>query len=48
MKLHLIRKQTIINYTVDNENSRLYFNSWIKVSEPTDWNTPEDILKTFG
>ena len=48
MKVHLVKKQTIEDYTKDNARSRPSFRLWLLTLNSADWNDPEDILKTFG
>lgn len=48
MKVHLIKKQTIENYTADNSGSRIGFTVWLSIIRKVDWNEPDDILSTFG
>ncbi len=48
MKVHLIKRQTIENYAIANAGSRASFAIWIQLMKYADWQTPEDIKKTFG
>jgi mRNA interferase HigB len=48
MKVHLVKKQTIEDYAKDNARSRASFRLWLLTLNAADWNTPKDILKTFG
>jgi mRNA interferase HigB len=48
MKIHLIRKETIEDYASDNARSRPSFAIWLTAIKHADWETPEDILETFG
>ena len=48
MKVHLIRKETIERYVVDNARSRPSFTSWLTAVRYADWNAPSDIKQTFG
>src|SRR5258708_20346336 len=48
MKVHLVKKQTIEDYGMDNAGSRISFRLWLLVLNGVDWNEPGDILKTFG
>ncbi len=45
MKVHLVKKQTIEN---DNARCRSSFRLWLLVLKGVDWNSPGDILETFG
>lgn len=48
MKVHLIKKQSIENYTVENANSRASFQLWLSVIKQADWKAPNDIISTFN
>jgi mRNA interferase HigB len=48
MKVHLIRRQTIEDYIVENARSKPSFAIWLTAIKKADWKTPEDILETFG
>ncbi len=48
MKVHLIKKQTIEEYTRENARSRSSFRLSLLTLNGADWNDPEDILDTFG
>jgi len=47
MKVHLVKRHTIEEYARDNAGSRIPFRLWLLVLNGADWNTPEDILRTF-
>jgi|SRR5688500_4585852 mRNA interferase HigB len=48
MKIHLLKKQTIEKYAKDNARSRSSLELWFLAVKGSDWNRPEDILKTFN
>lgn len=48
MRIHLIKKQTIENYAVQNARSRSSFRMWLAAIKYADWNEPTDIQETFG
>lgn len=48
MKIHLIKKQSIENYVLDNDRSKASFEIWLTVIKLADWNTPKDIISTFN
>ena len=48
MRVHLIKKQTIEDYVSDHAASKSAFAHWLSAIKNADWNTPEDILSTFG
>jgi mRNA interferase HigB len=48
MRVHLVKKQTIEDHIKDNAASRTSFRLWQFALSGVYWNTPQDILKTFG
>ncbi|RFM26473.1 type II toxin-antitoxin system HigB family toxin [Deminuibacter soli] len=48
MRVHLIKRQTIINFTEKHNQGRISFELWLSVLKKADWDCPEDILSTFG
>ncbi len=48
MKLHLIKKQTIENYVLENARSRTSFEIWFSILKRANWNEPNDIISTFN
>lgn len=48
MKVHLIRKDTIEDYVIAHARSRTSFADWLGGIKYADWETPENILETFG
>lgn len=48
MKVHLIKKQTIEDYTRKQARSKVSFGIWLEVLKGADWDKPDDIKKTFG
>ena len=48
MKVHLVKKNTIEEYVQYNTGSRTSFGYWLLVLSGADWNTPREILDTFG
>lgn len=48
MKVHLIRKETIENYSAAHAGSKSSFRAWLNVLKQADWEAPEDIQATFG
>ena len=48
MKINLIRKQTVLEYIDRHASGRKSFEFWLTTLKYADWNTPEDILRTFG
>lgn len=47
MKVHLIRKETIEDFTRKNARSRTSFKEWLTKTKYADWEKPEDIPYTF-
>ena len=48
MKVHLIKRQTIEDYTRKQARSKVSFGIWLEALKGADWLKPEDIKKTFG
>jgi mRNA interferase HigB len=48
MRVHLLKKQTIKNYAVNNAQSKVGLDKWLLTIKKTNWNSPEDILVDFG
>ena len=48
MKIHLIKKQTIEEYTHKNTQSKTAFASWVEIIKWAEWNEPSDIVRTFN
>ncbi len=48
MKVHIIKLKTIDNYSAQNSESNIPFKIWIGVIKVADWNTPSNIIATFG
>ncbi|PUZ22523.1 mRNA interferase HigB [Chitinophaga costaii] len=48
MKVHLVKKQTIENFTRNNAASRPAFMWWLTIIKSVRWEQPSDILATFG
>lgn len=47
MKVHLIRKETIIAFTKQNAQGRASFDEWCTKLKYADWALPADIKVTF-
>ena len=47
MKVHLIRKESIEEYTGHNAQSRTSFSEWLTKTKNADWNKVTDIQDTF-
>ncbi|HTI12120.1 MAG TPA: type II toxin-antitoxin system HigB family toxin, partial [Puia sp.] len=48
MRIHLIRRETIEEYMVDQARSRVSFEDWLEKIRRADWHTPDDIYETFN
>lgn len=48
MKVHLLVKQTIEDYSAKYAQSKLPFGIWLTAIKFADWNSPKDIQSTFG
>jgi mRNA interferase HigB len=48
MKVHLIKKQTVVDYAIDNAQSRLPLSAWLTKLKFADWQIPQDIQDTFA
>jgi mRNA interferase HigB len=48
MKVHLIKKQTIEDFTAANASSRSSFEDWLEKLKYANWNKPTDIKEIFG
>ena len=47
MKVHLIRKETIEAYKIQNAPSRISFDEWLGKLKYADWNEPADMQLSF-
>ena len=48
MKVHLIKKQAIEDFVTGHAASKRSFEYWVSSVKYAEWNTPEDIQRTFG
>lgn len=48
MRVRLIKRKSIEEFTIANARSRSSFKTWMAILKYADWNTPENILETFG
>ena len=48
MKVHLIKKQTILTFIEGKSNAKRPFENWITIVRFAVWEKPIDIKKTFG
>lgn len=48
MKVHLIKRLTIADYTAQQARAIKPFNEWYFKMKIADWNKPEDIFSTFS
>ena len=47
MRVHLIRKETILDYVKGNVQRKIPFEEWLTVIKVADWKVPNDIKQTF-
>lgn len=48
MKVHLIKKQSIEEYMLQNARSRPSFRLWLNLLKHADWEEPAHIMETFA
>jgi mRNA interferase HigB len=48
MKVHLIKVQSIERFVLEKIQSKKAFETWFSIVKRADWNTPQDIIKTFN
>lgn len=48
MKVRLIKRKSIEDFTVQHPRSRSSFRLWLTLIKMADWNVPGDITETFG
>jgi mRNA interferase HigB len=48
MKVHLIKKQSIEDYVLNNARSRASFMIWLSIIKRVDWKEPNEIIPTFN
>ena len=48
MRVHLIKKQTIEDYTRQHVRSRVSFEDWLEKLKHADWQQPKDIKRTYN
>lgn len=48
MKIHLIKKQSIMLFVSSHARSKSSFDDWLTKIKYADWDEPHDILKTFN
>ncbi len=48
MRIHIIRQKAVENHISDHPDSVIYFKTWLDLIQAADWDTPDDILTTFG
>lgn len=47
MKIHLIKKQSVLLYVQAHARSSTSFNDWLEKIKYADWHIPSDIKQTF-
>jgi mRNA interferase HigB len=48
MRIHLIRKETVEDFVLQNPSGRIPFQEWLARIKYADWELPADILLTFA
>jgi mRNA interferase HigB len=48
MRVHVIKEQTIEDYVICNNQSRIPFKNWLNRIKESDWSTPIDLIHTFN
>ncbi len=48
MRVNLIKQKTIRDFVLENARSKVSFEDWLVKIKFADWQTPEDIKKTFN
>ena len=48
MRVHLIKKQSVEDFTLKNTGSRSSFNTWLSSIMRVDWNEPNEMVLTFN
>lgn len=48
MKIHLIKKQSVEEYVLENAGNRSSFETWLSILKQANWNDPNDIVSTFN
>lgn len=48
MKVHLIRRETIEEFAIQNARSRISFEEWLSKLKYANWKKPTDIIATLG
>ncbi len=47
MKIHLVKKRSVIDYVSANPNAGKPIENWLKVLKGARWKKPSDILRSF-
>jgi len=48
MKIHLIKRQTIINFIAKNQQSKAGFDDWLYKVKHSDWSNTNNVKETFS
>jgi mRNA interferase HigB len=48
MRVRLVKRQTIVDFTIRHPRSRSSFDVWMRVLRGADWSEPADIKALFG
>jgi mRNA interferase HigB len=47
MRVHLIKKQTIEDFILENAPGKAPFEAWLSILKKADWNAPINIIATY-
>jgi mRNA interferase HigB len=48
MRIHLIKEKTIEDFILKHADSKNSFKMWLSAIKIADWNSPKNLLTTFG
>ena len=48
MRVHLIKESTVEQFILTHADGRNSFRMWLSLIKTADWETPDDLLNTFG
>jgi mRNA interferase HigB len=48
MKVHLIKKQSIVDYVHKNARGKASFEIWLSIIKRVEWSEPNDIIASFN
>ena len=48
MRIYVIKEQSIVDYIIRNNQSRIPFQNWLQKVKDSDWDMPIDMISTFN